>query len=133
MSAQQKRRPRALTAVAIVCLGFGLSMFGYWTLYFARGMPAVGIPIGSELINACVAVAAAIGMLKLRRWGYALGLLAAGMWIYGLTGGIGMVLEKGLAFESPIGALSDAILFVVVLAFAITMAGYLYRKRELFA
>jgi hypothetical protein len=60
------------------------------------------------------------------------GFVLAGMWIYGVVGGIALVLAEGLDFSSPIGALTDAIIFPLVLAFSISMVFYLWKRRNIF-
>jgi hypothetical protein len=44
------------------------------------------------------------------------------MWGYGVIGGIGLVLQHGLDFTSPLGALTDAVLFPLILVFSIYLA-----------
>jgi len=44
------------------------------------------------------------------------------MWGYGVIAGIGVVLKHGTNFDSPFGAITDAILFPLILRFAISMA-----------
>jgi hypothetical protein len=44
------------------------------------------------------------------------------LWDYGVIGGIGLVLQHGLDFMSPFGAITDAVLFPLILAFSVYMA-----------
>jgi len=125
-------RPKQILFISIMVALFGLAMIAYWIAFIAQGIPLDGIPLASELVNAILALIAAWGLFGMKRWSYALGLIVAGMWIYGLLGGISMVLSDGLDFTSPIGALTDAILFVLVLIFAVYMAIGLWRNRDLF-
>jgi hypothetical protein len=55
----------------------------------------------------------------------------AGMWGYIVTG-IGIVLRHGTNFDSPFGAVTDIILFPLILLFAIYMASVVWQKREWF-
>jgi hypothetical protein len=126
------QRPRQLLFISVAVFVFGLMMIAYWSAYVVQGMPLEGIPLASELGNATVALVAACGLFRMKRWGYSAGLVLAGMWIYGVVGGIQLVMTKGLDFSSPMGALTDAIMFVLVLAFSIYVVAYLWRKQELF-
>lgn len=58
--------------------------------------------------------------------------LVAGLWAYGLLGGINLVIEHGLDFTSPFGAITDAVLFPLILIFAVYMAVVVWRNRERF-
>ena len=89
-------------------------MVGYWSLYIARGMPLEGVPILSEFINAGLALLTGYGIFTLRSWALMTGFVLSGMWIYGVVGGLNMVIDKGLDFSSPIGALSDTIIFRMI-------------------
>ena len=46
--------------------------------------------------------------------------------------GIQLVFEHGLDFSSPFGAITDAVLFPLILIFAVTMAVVVWRNRECF-
>lgn len=126
------QRPTQLIFITILVFLFGTAMFVYWILYVVRGMPLEGVPILSELINAALALITAIGLLRMRRWSAPFSMVLSGMWCYGVIGGINLVLEKGIDFSSPFGALTDTMLFPLVLAFALYMATYIWRHRELF-
>lgn len=108
-------------------------MWGYWIKYLLDGLPLKGIPLVPELINATLALVTAYGIARRRAWSLPAGLVLAGMWIYGVSGGINLVLMEGLEFKSPIGAMSDAIIFVIVLVFALFLVFYLWRNRRLIA
>ena len=122
------RRTKGITVISIIIFVFGLLMVGYWTLYICQGLPLKGIPIGSELVAAVLAIITAIGLFRMRPWSLATALILCGLWVYGVVAGINMVIENGLDFKSPVGALTDAILFVVVLLFSIFMAIFLWRR-----
>lgn len=63
----------------------------------------------------------------MKSWGLAADFVLAGMWIYGVSQGIYLVITEGLDFSSRIGALSNAIIFLVVFIFDIFM---LYNSLE---
>ncbi len=128
----KERANSQIRIVGIVVLLLGLAMLLYWGMFVAQGMPVAGIPILSELVNAALALVSGIGLLRLRKWSIPTSLFTAGMWGYGLLGGINLVLEHGLDFSSPFGALTDAVLFRLILAFAVYMAVVVWRSRELF-
>jgi hypothetical protein len=125
-------RSKQVLFISVVVFVFGLMMIAYWIAYVAQRMPLEGIPIASELLNAVVALITAYGLFRMKRWSYPAGFVLAGMWIYGVVGGIWMVVTEGLNFTSPIGALTDAILFVIVLAFSIYVIVGLWKERNLF-
>ena len=118
--------------MAVVILLLGLAMLVYWGMFVIQDMPISGIPVLSELVNAGLALTSGIGLLRRHKWSVPVSLLTAGMWFYGVLGGIQLVLEKGLDFSSPFGAFTDAVLFPLILVFAVYMAVVLWRKRELF-
>ena len=126
-----KRRTKGITAISIIIFFFGLLMVGYWTSYIWQGLPLKGIPIGSELVAAVLAIITAIGLFKMRPWSLATALILCGLWINGVVAGINLVIENGLDFKSPVGALTDAILFVIVLIFSVFMAVFLWRRYPL--
>jgi len=125
---QIKRRTKGITAISIIIFIFGLLMVGYWTSYIWQGMPLKGIPLGSELVAAVLAIITAVGLFRMRPWSLATALILCGLWIYGVVGGINLVIENGLDFESPVGALTDTIIFVVVLICSVFIAIFLWRR-----
>jgi len=121
-------RTKGITIISVIIFIFGLLMIGYWTSYILQRLPLIGIPLGSELIAAVLAITTAIGLFRMKPWSLATGLILCGLWIYGVVGGINLVIENGLNFESPVGATTDTILFVIVLIFSIFVAVFLWRK-----
>jgi hypothetical protein len=97
-----------------------------------QGRPIEGIPILSEMVAACLAIITAVGLMRMKSWSLPCGLALAGLWAYGVIAGIQLVMENGLDFTSPFGALTDAILFPLILAFSIYMTIYLWRNRRVF-
>jgi hypothetical protein len=125
------KRPWSLAVIAGVVFLLGGAMVVYWTLWLVQGTPLEGIPVLSELLTAALALVTAVGLLGRRRWSLPLALVLAGMWSYGVIAGIAVVLQHGLDFSSPFGAITDAVLFPLVLVFALYMAVYVWRHREL--
>ena len=126
------QRPKGRMVLSIVILALGLLMIVYWTMYVVQGMPLEGIPLAPELLAATLALITGYGLLRQRNWSYATGCTLAGLWIYGVVGGLQMVATEGLDFQSPIGALTDALLFVLVLGFSIYLTIFLWKRREQF-
>jgi hypothetical protein len=121
-----------IKAIAVVILLLGLAMLVYWGMFVIQGMPISGIPVLSELVNAMLALTSGIGLLRRDKWSVPVSLLTAGMWFYGVLGGIQLVLEKGLDFSSPFGAFTDAVLFPLILIFAVYMAVVVWRNQAVF-
>ena len=66
-----------IKAIAVVILLLGLAMMVYWGMYIFQRMPAAGIPILSEMVNAVLALVSGIGLLRLRKWSVPFSLLTA--------------------------------------------------------
>lgn len=126
------QKPADILILSIVVFIFGLMMIGYWVSYLVKGLPLEGIPLASELITAALALVTAYGLFKMKSWCLTTGSVLCGMWIYGVVQGINLVINKGLDFSSPIGAFTDAVIFVIVLIFAVWMIFFLWRKRAIF-
>jgi hypothetical protein len=128
-------RPRRLTFISVVNLLLGAAMIAYWAKYLLDGMPLQNVPLAPEAIAAVLALATGIGLLRVRSWALMTGLVLGGFWMYGCVGGINMVLydiivHGGLKFQSPIGPLTDAALFVLVTCWAMFMVVSLWRERN---
>jgi hypothetical protein len=54
------------------------------------------------------------------------------MWVYAALGGVNLVLDHGLDFTSPFGALTDAVLFPLIFVFAVSLAFLAWRHRAAF-
>jgi hypothetical protein len=124
--------PVRLRVIAIVVLLLGLAMVVYWTMYLVQRLPIGTIPVLSESAAAILAFVTGIGLLLRKTWAVPCSLVLAGLWAYGVIGGIQVVLQFGLDFNSPFGAISDAILFPLILLFAIYMAITIWTKRKWF-
>ena len=124
--------PKSLKVIAVVVLLLGLAMVVYWVMFLVQKMPIGDIPILSESVAAILALITGLGLLYRKYWAVPCCLVLAGMWGYGVIGGIGLVLKQSLDFTSPFGALTDAILFPLILIFSIYMAVTMWRQREWF-
>jgi hypothetical protein len=123
---------KSLTAIAWVVLILGLAMVVYWTMFLFQKIPIGDIPILSESITALLAFVTGCGLLYRKEWAVPCSLVLAGMWSYGVIGGIGIVIERGLNFHSPFGAIADSILFPLILLFSLFMAITIWKNRERF-
>jgi hypothetical protein len=124
--------PKSLSVIALVVLLLGLAMVVYWTMFLVQRMPIGDIPVLSESITALLALVTGFGLWYRKYWAVPCSLVLAGMWSYGVIGGIGVVLQHGLNFTSPFGAITDAILFPLILVFSIYMAVVIWRQRSWF-
>ncbi len=132
-----KKKPKHLVIISAVVFLLGLAMIVYWTKYILDGLPLTGIPLLPEGTAAVLALVTGVGLFLRQRWALPAGFVLAGFWLYGCFGGINLVLyeltvNRSLGFQSPIGALTDAVLFFLITAFAVFLTGYLWRTRRLF-
>jgi hypothetical protein len=88
-------------------------------MFLVKKIPLGDIPVLSESIAALPALTTGWGLLYRKRWSVPCCLVLAGMWAYGVIGGIALVMEPGLSFDSPFGSNTDAIIFPLILLFAI--------------
>jgi hypothetical protein len=130
---QATKPPLSLRIVGMVVFILGLVMVVYWAMFLAQGMPVGDIPVLSEAVTAVLALVAGVGLLLRKAWAVPCTLVLAGMWAYGVIGGIALVLRHGLAFDSPFGARVDALLFPLILLFAVYLAVLVWRQRTWFA
>jgi hypothetical protein len=124
--------PIKIRVIAIIVLIMGAAMLVYWGIFILQGISMDGIPVLSEFANSGLAFISGVGLLCLRKWSIPTSLFTAGMWAYGVLGGINLVLEKGLDFSSPFGAITDAILFPLILVFAVCLSLVVWRYRAAF-
>jgi hypothetical protein len=124
--------PKSLKVIAVVVLLLGLAMVVYWVMFLVQKMPIGDIPILSESVAAILALITGLGLWYRKYWAVPCCLVLAGMWGYGVIGGIGLVLKQSLDFTSPFGALTDAILFPLILIFSIYITVSMWRHREWF-
>jgi len=124
-----ERFPLGVVIIAVVLLFAGLGTASYWILRWIGRPVAETLPVGPEIYKAFVypdimlsvlLFVSAIGLLKLRKFGFATALLALGMWLSDL------LFTLGLTKWNRIGFLGTCLVFVL---FSI---GYLWRKKQLF-
>jgi len=128
-------KPKNIVVVAIVVFILGLMMAGYWTKYILDGMPLKNIPIIPEGMAAVLALVTAFGLFRMKPWSLLTGLVLCGLWLYGCVGGINLVMYDLLAagrleFESPVGAWTDAVLFLLITAWTVFLAFFLWSIRR---
>ena len=123
---------KSVTIVGWLVFILGLSMVVYWILYVVRKMPIGDIPILSESITALLALVTGFGLIQRRSWAVPFTLVLCGMWAYGVIGGIALVIQHGLSFDSPFGALTDALMFPLILLFSAWIAGTIWSNRDQF-
>jgi hypothetical protein len=126
------RTKNAITGIGCIVLSMGLVMILYWILYLFRQMPIGDIPILSESITALLALMTGYGLIRRKRWAVPCCLVLSGMWAYGVIGGIALDLQHGLSFDSPFGAITDAVMFPLILFFALWLAVTIWNNREQF-
>ena len=110
-------------------------MIAYWTKYLIDGMPLRNVPLIPEGLASFLAAATGIGLLRMRPWALVTGMVLGGFWMYGCIGGVNMVVydlivHKQLQYQSPIGPLTDALLFIAVTCWAAFMVASIWRNRE---
>lgn len=128
----QNTQSKQLNLITVLVSIFGIAMFIYWGMFILQGIPVDGIPILAEMVTACLAIVTAFGLIRRQKWSIPCALTLAGLWGYGVISGIQLVLENGLDFTSPFGALTDAILFPLILIFSVYMAMTVWRNRSVF-
>ena len=126
------RSTKVIDMIGWLVLLLGLTMIVYWSLYLIRKMPIGDIPILSESVTAILALATGFGLLRRKSWAVPFALVLCGMWAYGVIGGIALVLQHGLSFESPFSAITDALMFPLILLFSIWLGVTIWSNRERF-
>lgn len=124
-----ERFPLGVVIIAVVMFFAGLGTASYWVLrWIGRPVPET-LPVGPEIYKAFVypdivlsvlLFVGALGLLKLRKWGFVSALVALGMWFSDL------LLTFGLTKWDRIGFVGACLLFVL---FSI---GYLWTKKHHF-
>lgn len=124
-----ERFPLGVVIIAVVMFFAGFGTAFYWVLRWTGKPVAETLPVGPEVYKAFVypdiALSAlffvgAVGLLKLRKYGFVVALLGLGMWLHDL------LLIFGLTKWERFGFVGASFLFVF---FSI---GYLWAKRSLF-
>lgn len=124
-----KRIPLSLIIIAVIMFFVALSTDIFWAAkILGRPFPET-MPVSPAVYNAFAApdiimslllCVGAVGLLKLRKWGLVIGLVALGMWLFD------SLLIFGITKFDQITILGPSIFF------AIFSVGYLLIKRNLF-
>ena len=135
MSIQRVARPTGVSVLAIVLLLFSaFAFFGslfMWGEGFLFSFPPGAdyrFPVTDILVNTPASLIAAIGLWKMRQWGYVAAQFVAGFYVYGSVEIFVMVIQHGPPF--PIEIVIPQIAAVFVAAFLVF---YLWRVRARFA
>jgi peptidoglycan/LPS O-acetylase OafA/YrhL len=116
-----KRRAAAIYAIVV-----GLLMFGQWAMFlFTGNVPElqtepirIAFHLAGEFVTAGLLVAGGFGLLKMKKWGYHVFLLAQGMLLYTIIVSPGYFAQLGQwVFVVIFAALVVLTLAFVVLAF----------------
>jgi hypothetical protein len=128
------KSPIAVKTLAVLLFLFGLlallgSAFLWGEGFILNPPPGVdlGFPVTDILVNAPASIIAAIGLWKMRTWGYAASQFVAGFYIYGSVEIFVHVAQEGPPYPPEIVA--PQVLAVLV---AIALIVYLWRIRERF-
>lgn len=134
MVASQPKRPFWVTLLSLLLLLFGVfalagSLF-LWGEGFLLSFPSgvdYAFPVTDILVNAPASILAAIGLWRMRRWGYVVAQFVAGFYTYASVEIFVMVAQQGPPY--PMAILVPQLLALVVAA---ALVFYLWRIRDLF-
>jgi hypothetical protein len=134
MTEAKNNAPIFLQAISVVLFLFGLfaflgSLFMWgegFILSFPKGAD-YAFPITDILVNAPASIIAAIGLWRLKRYGFVTAYFVAGFYIYGSVEIFVHVFQGSLPFAVEI--LVPQTLAIMV---AVTLIIYLWRKQDLF-
>ncbi|UCE40971.1 MAG: hypothetical protein JSV17_16255 [Candidatus Aminicenantes bacterium] len=124
-----ERFPLGVVIIAVVLFFVALGTASYWVLRWIGKPVAETLPVGPEIYRAFVypdivlsglLVLGAIGLLKLKKFGFVAALLALGMWFSDLLLIFGLTKWDRISFVGP------------CLLFVIFSIGYLWLKKHLF-
>ncbi len=127
---RKERFPFGVVAISVVMLFVALGTDIYWLLKLLGRPVTDTLPVGLEVYRAFVfpdivlsllLFVGAYGLMKLRKSGFMVTLVALGMWLSDL------LFTFGLTKWERIGFLGPCLLFII---FAL---GYLWKKRDLFS
>jgi hypothetical protein len=134
MNAQSKSRPTGVVVLAIVLFLFSaFAFFGslfMWGEGFLFSFPPGAdyrFPVTDILVNAPASFIAALGLWKMKQWGYVAAQFVAGFYVYGSVEIFVMVIQQGPPF--PIEIVVPQVAAVIVAAFLVF---YLWRIRTRF-
>jgi hypothetical protein len=126
--------PSPVKALAVLLFLFGLlAFFGsvfLWGEGFILDPPPgtdLGFPVPDILINAPASIIAAIGLWRMKDWGYVASQFVAGFYIYASVKIFVHVVQEGPPYEPEI--IAPQVLAVLV---AIALVVYLWRIRDRF-
>lgn len=135
MHIQRAERPTGVTILAVVLFLFSLFAFVgslfMWGDGFLLSFPPGAdyhFPVTDILVNAPASFIAALGLWKMKQWGYIAAQFVAGFYIYGTVEIFVMVIQDGPPY--PIEIVIPQVAAVVVAAFLVL---YLWRIRARFA
>jgi hypothetical protein len=127
---QVKRFPLGVVVIIVVMFFAALGTDMYWLLKLMGKPVAETLPVSPEVYKAFVfpdvvvsllMYAGAYGLLKLKKFGFVLTLLAMGMWFFDILLIFGLTKLERIGFVGPC---LFSILFTV---------GYLWTKKDLFS
>ncbi|CAG0936583.1 hypothetical protein TFLX_05464 [Thermoflexales bacterium] len=131
MNSQQSLRPTGVSMLAIVLFLFSLfaffgSLFMWGDGFLLSFPPGVDyhFPVTDILVNAPASLLAAMGLWKMKQWGYVAAQFVAGFYIYASVEIFVMAIEQGTPF--PIEIVIPQVAAVLV---AIFLVFYLWRIR----
>ncbi len=134
MNSQHAVRPAGVSILAIVLFLFSafafLGSLFMWGEGFLLSFPPGAdyrFPVTDLLVNAPASFIAALGLWKMRQWGYVAAQFVAGFYIYGSVEIFVMVIQQGPPY--PIEIVIPQIAAVIVAAFLVF---YLWRMRTRF-
>jgi hypothetical protein len=129
-----EKTPFPVKLLAILLFLFGVLAFAgsvfLWGEGFILNPPAgvdLGFPITDILVNAPTSIAAAVGLWKMRQWGYVISQFVAGFYIYASVEIFVHVAQAGPPYALEI--IAPQVLAVLI---AIALVIYLWRIREQF-
>jgi len=133
--AEKTRSPLPVKILAILLFLFGLLAFagsaflwGEGFILNPRGGVDLAFPITDILVNAPASIAAAIGLWKMKQWGYVTSQFVAGFYVYASVEIFVHVAQEGPPYAVEIVA--PQVLAVLV---AIALVVYLWRIRGQFS
>ncbi len=134
MVVQRATRPAGVSILAVVLFLFGLfaffgSLFMWGEGFLLSFPPGVDyhFPVTDILVNAPASLLAALGLWKMRQWGYVAAQFVAGFYIYGSVEIFVMTIQKGPPF--PIEIIIPQVAAVITAFFLVV---YLWRIRARF-
>lgn len=132
--AEKTRSPLPVKILAILLFLFGLLAFAGSAFLWGEGFilnPSAGVdlafPITDILVNAPASIAAAVGLWKMKQWGYVTSQFVAGFYVYASVEIFVHVVQEGPPYAVEIVA--PQVLAVLV---AVALVIYLWRIRVQF-